>query len=103
MKSTNEYRKKDRPVLKRFGENLRTLRQRVPLTSSELAALCRLDVSAIDAFEKGEREPSYGSLIKLACCLSEEDDGGRTAMIALLDGIEWKPNKTSKGGRYVIT
>ena len=48
---------------------MKELRQRAGLTQPELAESSGLNVSTIRHFEQGLREPTYGTLLKLASAL----------------------------------
>lgn len=50
----------------RFGELLRELRTKKGLTQAELGADCNLDRTYISLLERGIRQPTIGTLFKLA-------------------------------------
>ena len=56
----------DKEKLVQFGAKVRLLRQERGLTQFELAAKCGLDRNYIGMFERGERNPSYLSMLKIA-------------------------------------
>jgi transcriptional regulator with XRE-family HTH domain len=49
-----------------FGELLRRLRAAAGLSQPALAERCGLGLSTVRQFEQGRREPTYGTLVKLA-------------------------------------
>jgi transcriptional regulator with XRE-family HTH domain len=49
-----------------FGERLRELRAKAELSQPALAERADLPVGTIRHFEQGRREPTYGTLVKLA-------------------------------------
>ena len=49
-----------------FGERLRELRTEKQLSQSEFAKQVRLTKSAVNMYERGEREPSFEVLEKIA-------------------------------------
>ncbi|YCM42233.1 helix-turn-helix transcriptional regulator [Verrucomicrobiaceae bacterium 227] len=53
------------PVLLKFGENLRKYRKKVPLSQEDLALLADLDRTYVGGLERGERNPTILSLIRL--------------------------------------
>jgi transcriptional regulator with XRE-family HTH domain len=52
--------------LKYFGQNLRKIRQSNSLTQEKLADLAELDTTYISGLERGVRNPSLLSIIKIA-------------------------------------
>jgi transcriptional regulator with XRE-family HTH domain len=67
--------------LKIFGQNLRKTRQAKSLTQEKLADLAELDTTYISGLERGVRNPSLLSIIKIARACS-------VAPKELLDKIE---------------
>jgi transcriptional regulator with XRE-family HTH domain len=67
--------------LKYFGQNLRKIRQSNSLTQEKLADLAELDTTYISGLERGIRNPSLLSIIKIARACS-------VAPKELLDNIE---------------
>lgn len=57
---------KKNPHLITFGQNLSTLRHTKNLTQEQLAERSGLDPSYISGIERGVRNPSYLSIVKLA-------------------------------------
>ncbi len=55
--------------LKKFGEQIRTLRLKLGLTQEELGHRCGLNGPNISHFENGNRQPHYGMLVRLARAL----------------------------------
>ncbi len=49
-----------------FAENLKSLRKDRKITQTELAAHCGYSHVAVVKWERGEREPNFGTLTKLA-------------------------------------
>ena len=49
-----------------FAKRLRELRRQTGLSQAGLAEACDLGASTIRQFEQGWREPTYGTLVKLA-------------------------------------
>jgi transcriptional regulator with XRE-family HTH domain len=56
-------------VMAFFADRLKALRSRAALSQSQLAERAGLGVSTVQQFEYGLREPSYGTLVKLARAL----------------------------------
>lgn len=52
--------------LQRLGAQVRVLRVKRSLTQVELASKCGLDRNYIGMLERGERNPSYITLLKIA-------------------------------------
>jgi len=50
----------------RFGEVLKELRKKKRLSQEELATDCGLDRTYISLLERGQRQPTLGTLFKLA-------------------------------------
>lgn len=53
-------------ILKQFGKNLKTLRQKENLTQKEFALKSGLHINYIGMIERGERNPSLINLNKIA-------------------------------------
>jgi transcriptional regulator with XRE-family HTH domain len=53
----------------RFGEVLKELRNKKKLSQDELATDCGLDRTYISLLERGQRQPTLGTLFKLAGAL----------------------------------
>lgn len=49
-----------------FGDRLRSLRQSKDLSQSEFAKQIRISKSAVNMYERGEREPNFETLEKIA-------------------------------------
>jgi transcriptional regulator with XRE-family HTH domain len=77
-------------VAQRFGANLVHCRERAGLSQESLGEQAGLHRTAIGLLEKGARIPRIDTLLKLAVALDVEPD-------RLLDGIAWKPGRTSPG------
>lgn len=67
--------------LGRLGLNIRRLREENELTQEALAERCELDSTYISGVERGVRNPSVLSLVRLA-------KGFKTTVSALCEGIE---------------
>jgi transcriptional regulator with XRE-family HTH domain len=52
--------------MKRFGEKLRTLRQRQGLTLRQLGTLLDVNYSYIGRMEQGQKTPSAAMILKIA-------------------------------------
>jgi transcriptional regulator with XRE-family HTH domain len=57
------------PLTGLFAERLKTLRKQAELSQPQLAARSGVAVGTIRQFEYGLREPTYGTLLKLAAGL----------------------------------
>lgn len=60
----------DQEVLKVFGENLKSLRTKKNISQEEFADRTKLDRTYISGLERGKRNPSYLTLLKLARTLN---------------------------------
>jgi transcriptional regulator with XRE-family HTH domain len=78
-------------VARRFGENLRQIRQEADISQEELGLRCSLHRTEIGLLERGARVPRIDTLIKIASGLGIRID------CALLDGIIWTPATTQAG------
>ena len=58
----------DEPV-RRFGQNLRRLREARGLTQDEVADRAGTDAASIRRYERGVRDPSIKALVRLAQAL----------------------------------
>jgi transcriptional regulator with XRE-family HTH domain len=58
--------KKKKEALAQFGENLRKLRKAKKLSLRKLAALCDVDHSDINKFERGEKNIRVLTIIELS-------------------------------------
>jgi transcriptional regulator with XRE-family HTH domain len=83
------------PLTGLFAERLKTLRKQAALSQNQLAARSGVAVGTIRQFEYGLREPTYGTLLKLAVglgmSLAAFDQDG--------DAAATKPAKRKKGGK----
>jgi transcriptional regulator with XRE-family HTH domain len=52
-----------------FGSRLRTLREALGLSQSELATRCGLPIDTLQNWEQGRSEPRLSALVQLAGCL----------------------------------
>ena len=57
------------PDLKCFGQRVRELRQAAGFSQEELAERCGLHRTYIGGIERGERNPSYANLLRVADAL----------------------------------
>ncbi len=56
----------ERDELKQLGNCLKTKREQLQLTQEEFAAKCKLTKNYIGMLERGERNPSYLTLLQIA-------------------------------------
>ena len=52
--------------LKRLGERIKALRMKRKMTQGELSCACKFNRNYIGMLERGERNPTYITLLKLA-------------------------------------
>jgi len=57
---------RDTKALEVFGNHIRNIRLQRNLTQEDVAKLCCIDRNYIGMLERGERNPSFLSLLKLA-------------------------------------
>lgn len=69
------------PVLKRFGNNIRAKREAKELSQEDLAAKAELDRTYVGGVERGERNPTILSALRIAKAL-------KTSVSELCEGIE---------------
>ncbi len=69
------------PALTAFGSNVRRYRQRKALTQEKLAASADLDPTYISGIERGVRNPSILSVVRIAKALD-------TSVASLSKGID---------------
>ena len=69
------------PILRKFGENVRARRETKDLSQEKLAELADLDRTYISGVERGVRNPSILSAIRIAKAL-------KTTLSDLSGGIE---------------
>src|SRR3954452_21670424 len=76
--------------LKELARRIRALRERRGLTQEDFAARCGISVSFASLLERGERSPSYETLLQVAAALglppselfrAEEDDTGADRLV----------------------
>jgi transcriptional regulator with XRE-family HTH domain len=84
-------------VKKRFGQNLRRVRQARGLSQEALADLAGIHRTEASLLERGGREPELGTLLKLAAALD-------APVAALCEGIEWQPPErgAAAAGRFRV-
>ena len=56
----------ERDELKQLGNRLKTKREQLQLTQEEFAAKCKLTKNYIGMLERGERNPSYLTLLQIS-------------------------------------
>lgn len=59
----------DKIALKKFGDNLRKLRENKSLTLRELSSACNIDYSNILRIEQGKINPTLTTILELASAL----------------------------------
>ncbi len=59
----------DKLALKKFGDNLRKLRENKSLTLRELSSACNIDYSNILRIEQGKINPTFTTILELASAL----------------------------------
>ncbi|TLD68160.1 helix-turn-helix transcriptional regulator [Phragmitibacter flavus] len=69
------------PVLSKFGIHVRNLRETQDLTQEQLAERAKLDITYISGIERGLRNPSLLSLLRLAKALG-------VSLKQLTEGVE---------------
>lgn len=57
-----------------FGKRLRELRDKAGLTQDELAGQVKMEQSSIARLERGEREPGWATVLRLADALGVTPD-----------------------------
>lgn len=84
-------------VTKRFGQNLRRVREDRDLSQEALADLADIHRTEASLLERGGREPELGTLLKLAAALD-------VTVAVLCQGIEWQPpgHAGSAAGRFRV-
>ena len=61
--------KEKNPALKRFGTNVRTLREKREISQEKLAEIADLDRTYVGGLERGERNATLGSILRIAKAL----------------------------------
>ena len=69
------------PALKRFGANVRALREKRDLSQEALAEIADLDRTYIGGLERGERNATLASILRIAKAL-------KTSASELCEGID---------------
>ena len=69
------------PILLKFGANLRHLRKKAAISQEDLALLADLDRSYVGGLERGERNPTVLSIVRLCEPLNVTAD-------KLLEGVK---------------
>lgn len=82
-------------VNKRFGQNLRRIREDRGLSQEALADVAEIHRTEASLLERGRREPEMGTLLKLAAALE-------VPVAALCEGIKWQPPGRQAGGRFQV-
>jgi len=78
-------------VAKRFGENLRRLREQADLSQEEMGYRSSLHRTEIGILERGERLPRMDTMLKLGAALGVKFE------CPLLTGLEWTPGVFQPG------
>ena len=78
-------------VAKRFGENLRRLRNQADLSQEEMGYRSSLHRTEIGILERGERLPRMDTMLKLGAALDVKFE------CPLLTGLEWTPGSFQPG------
>ena len=73
--------KEKNPALKRFGTNVRALREKRELSQEELAEIADLDRTYVGGLERGKRNATLGSILRIAKAL-------KTSVADLCEGID---------------
>lgn len=73
--------KETHPALKRFGHNVRALREKRELSQEQLAEIADLDRTYVDGLERGERNATLGTILRVTKAL-------KTTVSELCEGIE---------------
>lgn len=73
--------KEKNPALKRFGTNVRALREKRELSQEQLAEIADLDRTYVGGLERGERNATLGSALRIAKAL-------KTTVADLCAGID---------------
>ena len=73
--------KEKNPALKRFGTNVRTLREKRELSQEQLAEIADLNRTYVGGLERGERNATLGSALRIAKAL-------KTTVADLCAGID---------------
>lgn len=81
MYCKNVPAKEKNPALKRFGTNVRTLREKRELSQEQLAEIADLDRTYVGGLERGERNATLGSVLRIAKAL-------KTTVADLCAGID---------------
>lgn len=74
-----------------FAERLKALRERAGYSQNVLAERAGVGVSTLRQFEYGLREPTYGTLVKIAA--------GLGVSLAEFDQVDAKPSPKRSTGR----
>lgn len=72
---------RDAKLLRAFGARIRVLRQRVSLSQEALADKARLDRTYLGGIERGERNPSFQNIARIARALD-------ISISELMQGVE---------------
>lgn len=81
-------------IARRLGENLRRVRNQLPMSQAELAAAAALHRTEVGLIERGHRVSRIDTLIKIAAALG-------VSPLVLLDGISWTIGGPSSG-RFTV-
>jgi transcriptional regulator with XRE-family HTH domain len=72
--------KETHPALKRLGANVRALREKMDISQEKLAEIADLDRTYVGGLERGERNATLGSILRIAKAL-------KTTVSELCEGI----------------
>lgn len=78
-------------VARRFGENLRRVRNEAGISQEEAGLRSGLHRTEIGLLERGERTPRIDTVVKLAGALGVKFE------CPLLGGLEWRPGSVQRG------
>jgi transcriptional regulator with XRE-family HTH domain len=70
----------------RFAANMKRARAKLDISQEELSFRCKLHLTTISLYERGERKPGMDAILKLAVSLE-------TTPADLYAGIEWLPEE----------
>ena len=85
-------------VARRFGANLRRIRERADLSQEEVGLRSSLHRTEVGLLERGERTPRIDTLVKLAAGI------GVRIECPLFEGISWTPGKVvTRSGAFTFS
>ncbi|CEP69179.1 RmlC-like jelly roll fold [Moorella glycerini] len=97
-----EFARSEAETLRRLGENIRSLRQEREMTLARISDLTGLSVSMLSMVERGEANPSIGTLVAIANALGVSlsdlfDDGGERTSKVIIRRAEQTVFQTKSG------